>query len=45
MFEIAVQWRLLGAGMDSDVIMLIEPPVEGLIEFFQGKPLGTRDTC
>ena len=42
MFEIAVQRRLLGTGMDGDVILLVEPSVEGLIEFFQGKRLGTR---
>ena len=42
MFEAAVQRRLLGAEMDGDVIMLVEPPVEGLIEFFQGEPLGAR---
>ena len=40
MFEIAVQRRLFGAGMDGDVILFVEPPVEAVIEFFQGKPLG-----
>src|SRR3990172_152333 len=42
MFEVAVQRRLPGAGMNGDVIMLVEPPVEGLIELFQGEPLGAR---
>ncbi|OIP93132.1 MAG: hypothetical protein AUK24_00510 [Syntrophaceae bacterium CG2_30_49_12] len=40
MFEIAVQRCLPRAGMDGDVILLVEPPVKGLIEFSRESPSG-----